>query len=649
MRFKGSLRGMSVCVAIAASVALAGCGSGVVPVPATSTTGTPTTPTTGTPTTPTTGTPTTPTTGTPTTPSTGTPTTPSTGGTGTGNGISGKVYAGQTPLSGANVFIYAAGSSGYGSGATSLLNGAGSVTTDSSGGFNIAGAYTCPSDSTQVYAVAVGGDAGSGANSSSVLMSALGSCSNLASTQFVLNEATTVASVYALAQFMTSGSTAVGSSSTNKSGLVNAFRTVTNLYDSENGKTRSTTPAGNGTVPASTINSLANVLAACVDSAGGSAACTKLFQATTVGGTTPRDTLAAILNVARNPGLSLGSLALSGPYSPALAGAPNDWTLSVEYTGGGLNYGQLIAADGAGNIWVPNAVDPGTLSEFSPVGEPLSGASGFSGGGLSYPQAVAVDLLGNAWAANVGNNSVSKHTSGGTPLSGSGYTAPQLKQPYALAIDGNGNVFTANGNDTLTKLDASGNDIDEFRHGGLDFPYAVAVDNSQNVWVANYGVTNSVSKFSNTGTAASSSGYTGGGLNGAVGVAIDANGNAWVANFDNAVVSKLDSSGAPLSGSGYPVPADVASIAVDGSNTIWTANADGSVSHLSNTGAAISPATGYIANGATAEVGIAIDGSGNVWASDNYVNSIFEYIGAASPVALPLQAAVKNNMLGKRP
>ena len=161
------------------------------------------------------------------------------------------MYAGQTPLSGANVFIYAAGSAGYGSGATSLLNGAGSVTTDRSGGFNIAGAYTCPSDSTQVYAVAVGGDAGSGANSSSVLMSALGSCSNLASTQFVLNEATTVASVYALAQFMTSGSTAVGSSSTNKSGLVNAFRTVTNLYDSETGKTRSTTPAGNGTVPAS--------------------------------------------------------------------------------------------------------------------------------------------------------------------------------------------------------------------------------------------------------------------------------------------------------------------------------------------------------------------------------------------------------------
>lgn len=624
MRFQVSLRGMSVCMAIAASVMLVGCGSGVVPVPSSSS----------------------PSSGTPSTPSSGPPSNPSTGSPGTGNGISGNVYGGQTPLSGANVYLYATGSSGYGVGATSLLNGSGAVTTNSSGAFNIAGAYTCPSASTQVYAVAVGGDAGGGANSSTVLMSAFGNCGDVGSKHIVLNEATTVASVYALAQFMTPGSTAVGTSGTNQTGLVNAFRTVTNLYDGETGKTRTKTPAGNGTVPTSTINALANVLAACVNTAGGSAVCTKLFQATTVGGTAPRDTLAAILNVALNPGMNLKSLTLTGPYTPVLAGAPTDWTLSVEYTGGGLNQGQLIAADGAGNIWVPNAVDPGTLSEFSPVGEPLSGNTGFSGGGLSYPQQVAVDLLGNVWAANIGNYTVSKHTSAGSPLSGQGFTATGMKEPYALAIDGNGNVFTANGNDTVTKLNPSGAAVAQFEQGGLNSPYAIAVDSSQNVWVANY---YSVSKFSNTGTAAASAGFTGGGLANAVGVAIDVNGNAWVANFDNAVVSKLDSSGAPLSGSGYPVPADVASVSVDGNNTIWTANADGSISHLSNTGTAISPATGYISNGATAAVGIAIDASGNVWTTDNYVNSIFEYVGAASPVAVPLQAAVKNKQLGKRP
>lgn len=634
MRFRMSLRGMSFCVALAASVGLVGCGAGVVPVPSGPTTGTPSSPTTGTP----------------SSPSTGTPTTPSTGGSGTGSGKSGTVYGGQTPLSGANVYLYAVGTSGYGSGATSLLNGAGAVTTDSKGVFNIAGAYTCPSSSTQVYAIAVGGDAGGGPNSSTTLMSALGSCGNLGAAQFVINEATTVASVYALAQFMTPGSTAVGTSSTNGSGLTNAFRTVTNLYDSETGETRTKTPTGNGTVPTTTINALANVLAGCVDSAGGSAACSKLFQVTTVGGTAPRDTLTAILNVARNPGMNLGSLTLSGPFSPALVGAPNDWTLSVEYTGGGLNQGQLIAVDGAGNIWVPNAVDPGTLSEFSTVGEPLSGNSGFSGGGLSCPQAVAVDLLGNVWAANWCNNTVSKHSSGGTALSGAGFASPGTQEPSALAIDGTGNVFTANAkNDTVTKFNASGSAVAQFQQGGLDFPYAVAIDSSQNVWIANNGVSNSVSKFSNTGTAVSPTGFTGGGLKGAFGIAIDANGSAWVANFDDAVVSKIDSSGAPLSGAGYAVPADVAWIAVDGNNTIWTANTDGSISHLANTGAAISPATGFISNGATGAVSLAIDGSGNVWTTDNSVNSLFEYIGAAAPVAVPMQAAVKNNLLGKRP
>jgi len=51
----------------------------------------------------------------------------------------------------------------------------------------------------------------------------------------------------------------------------------------------------------------------------------------------------------------------------------------------------------------------------------------------------------------------------------------------------------------------------------------------------------------------------------------------------------------------------------------------------------------------TPVLGIALDASGNVWTTDNYVNSIFEYVGAATPTTVPLQQAVKNNALGKRP
>ena len=525
----------------------------------------------------------------------------------------------------------------------------GSVTSDSNGHFDLGGAYQCSSSTAKVYLVATGGDAGAGANSSIALMSALGDCGTIGSSTIVLNEITTLSSVYALSQFMAPGSATVGSTSTNAVGIANGFRTAKNLYDGTTGQLRATTPAGNGTIPQSKVNSLANLLASCIESAGGSVACSRLFQATTVGGTAPHDTLAAILNIAQQPGLDLHTLTLSGPYQPSLAGQPNDWTLSVEYTGGGLNFGQLIAADAGGNIWVPNAINPGTLSKFSPVGEPISGSSGFTGGGLSYPQGVAVDQGGNVWAVNVGNNTVSKHNGSGVAVSSAGYTASGLNLPYALALDSNGNVFTANGNNTVTKLSASGTAVGQFQQGGLDFPYALAVDSPQNVWVANYGYSNNVSKFSNSGTAASSTGFTGGGVNGAVGIALDAQGNAWVASFDKPVVSKFGQDGSPLSGSGYSIPAGGASIVVDGDNTVWTANMDGSISHLSSTGAAISPSTGYISNGATAEVGIAIDLSGNVWTSDNYVNSVFEYIGAAAPTVVPLQVALKNNLIGKRP
>jgi sugar lactone lactonase YvrE len=531
------------------------------------------------------------------------------------------------------------------------------VTTDTTGKFGIADNFTCPSQNAQVYVIANGGDAGTGDNSSTTLMAALGNCGNLDSDTVVdVSEVSSVAAAYALSPFMTAGSTAVGTSSTNVRGLVNAFATVANLVDPATGAARAATPAGNGIVPQTTINALANIIASCVDSKGDTA-CTRLFSlATPPGGTAPSDTLSALVDIAQNPGNNVAQLYALQPatqlFTPALVGAPNDWTLSVEYTGGGLNLPQLLAVDAEGNVWVPNAgTYPGTLSEFSPTGEPLSGPNGFSGGGLSDPLAVAVDINGNIWAANQGNGSVSEHTSSGTPLSpASGFTAAGMINPVAIAIDAAGDVFTANSNNTVTKLSPSGAAVASFTQGGLDAPYAVAIDASQNVWIANSGSSNTVSRFSNSGTPANQTGFTGN-MAQPFGIAIDATGNAWVANFNQPSVTKLSSTGALLSpGTGYATPYPVAAIAVDGANTIWTANTDGSISHLSDSGVSLSPpATGYISADATGEVGIALDASGNVWTSDNSINSIFEYIGAAAPTVRPLQLAVKNKTLGQRP
>ncbi len=621
MSYRVSPRGMSVLCGLFCSLLLTGCGSGVVPPLSSS--------------------------------GSSSGGTGSTSGSGTGARLSGIVQGGQQPISGSGVSMYAAGTSGYGTGATALLSS--SVSTDSKGNFTISGNYSCPSASSQVYLIARGGNAGSGDNGQAVLMAALGNCGSLDPNSTIkINEVTSVAAVYALSQFMKPGSTAVGTSSSNVTGLVNAFQTAASLVDISAGTVRTVTHGGNGTVPQTTINSLADIIASCVDASASSSACSALFTAATPsGGTAPADTLAAVLDIALNPGNNVATLykviPAAAPFQPSLTGAPNDWTLSVEYSGGGLNYGQLLAIDGQGNVWIPNAVDPGTISEFSPTGAALSGTTGFTGGGLSYPFAIALDTVGNAWTANSGNSTVSEHTSGGTPLSGPGYAAQGLSKPYALALDSAGNVFTANGNNTVTKLNAAGAPIAQFINGGLDSPFAIAVDSSQSVWVANSGSSNSVSEFSNGGTAASVNGFTGAGISSAYGIALDAGNNAWIANFNASSVSELNNTGSPLSGAGYTTPAPVSSLAIDGNNTVWTANTDGSISHLAANGARISPASGYISPGATGEVGIAIDASGNVWTTDNYVNSVFEYIGAAGPAVVPLQQAVKYNKIGQRP
>ena len=570
--------------------------------------------------------------------------------------LNGYVHGGQLPISGAKISLYSAGTTGYGTGATSLLSG--SVTTDANGNFSITGHYTCPTSSTQVYVLSQGGDAGAGENNAATLMLALGDCGALTSTDSLnINEVSSVAAVYALAQFMSPGTLMVGTSSTNITGLKNAFLTTANLVNAS-GVALATTPAGNGTVSQTAINTLSNIMATCVNTAGGAGACPALFGlATPPGGTAPTETLSAMLNIALNPGRNVSQLYSLSPakaaFQPSLTAIPNDLTVSIAYTGGGLKNGQLLAIDGQGNVWVPNGVDPGTISEFSPTGAAISPAKGFAGGGLSYPESLAIDLNGNVWSANEGNASVSEHTSGGTALSGAnGFTVKGMQFPYAIAIDGTGNIFTANGNNTVSKLTSTGAGVGVFTGAGMDVPYALAIDASQNVWVANADQatgSNSISKLSNTGTPMTVTAYTGGGLKTPVGVAIDANGNVWAANLDAASVSEFSSTGTPLSGAGFTAPNDTSDVVVDGSNTVWSANLDGSVSRFSGTGAAISPATGYVTAGATSEVGIAVDGSGNVWTTDYYRNSLFEYVGAAGPTVVPKALAVKNHTLGQRP
>ena len=215
------------------------------------------------------------------------------------------------------------------------------VMTDANGGFNISTLYTCPSSSAQVYLTATQGNPGltSGTNNAALaMMVALGSCGNLsASTHVTINEVTTVAAVWSLAQFMTAYDH-VGASATNSVGIANSFAIAGVLASTDNGFSPGAAPA-TSTIPTSELNSLADVLASCINTAGGTAgdgsACGKLFSYTTpIGGTAPTDTIGAALNIALQPGVNVSSIfglvTSSGPFQPTLTATPNDWTVALK-------------------------------------------------------------------------------------------------------------------------------------------------------------------------------------------------------------------------------------------------------------------------------------------------------------------------------
>lgn len=87
--------------------------------------------------------------------------------------------------------------------------------------------------------------------------------------------------------------------------MQNAFVTASSLASLSTGVALATTPGGNGTVPQTEINTLANVLARCINSTGPAfASCATLFSDAKSGGTsgtTPTDTATAAINMAHNP------------------------------------------------------------------------------------------------------------------------------------------------------------------------------------------------------------------------------------------------------------------------------------------------------------------------------------------------------------
>ena len=613
----------------------------------------------------------------------------------------GRAYANQKAIAGAHVYLLAANTTGYGgmglaasstNASVSLLSAAKTrqsdqvgayVLTGADGSFFIAGDYSCTPGS-QVYLYALGGSNGAGTNTATGLLAALGACPSggtFAATPYVvMNEVSTIATAYAFAGFATDA-THVGSSGTALAqvGIANAFANAGNLETLGTGAALATTPAGNGTVPQAEINTLANILADCTSTgAASSNGCSLLLGDALSGGSTgstPTDTASAAINVAHNPGVNIASLyalpSSTPPFASALTAQPNDFTVAIAFTGAGLNFPSAIAIDGSGNAWALNtwaifSLDHG-ISELSPLGAAISGASGFSGGGLSAPLSLAIDGSGYVWVANNGNSSVSKFGPSGAAITGpTGFLGAALSYPDSMAIEGSGNVLVASyGNGTVSEFSSAGAVLSGYTgFGGAARPYGIAIDGAGYAWVTDtYGSDIDKMLDGHFILVNGLPGAVGGGLNAPSGIAIDGSGNVWADNANNSI-SKFNSSGnAVSSSSGYTGGglSGSKSIAIDGAGSVWTASeSNDSVNEFTGTGSPISGASGYTGGGLTNPVSLAIDGSGDVWTA-NYgypVNngSVAELIGAATPVITPIAAGLPatptangSSNLGTRP
>ena len=550
-------------------------------------------------------------------------------------GIQGKVFGGQQPVTGASIFLYSAGKTGNGSAATSMLTNP--VSTDKTGSFTIAGDYNCGSSTDQVYLVATGGNPGlstSTNNTALVLVTALGNCGNLSTTPVVtINEVTTAAAAWALAPFMTSYAN-VGASSTNTIGISNAFLDAQLLASSSTGLAPTTLAANLITQP-NKLYTLADAIATCVNSNGGSS-CTPLFAAATPsGGTAPADTLGALLNIVKNAGQNVAAVynvvQSTPPFEPILTKIPNDWTMSLTIQGG--------------------ALDPNT--GFINKSDPNYALAG----GLYYPTAIDIDANGYVWignngsGTNSGDSSVSQFTPQGkalSPITGYGFTstgAGELNELFSLAIDSTGNIWVTNeqnegqGNGSLTGLLGSNSStpgalipntnaatggngtnyfFDSSSVSGTYFPIALSANNSGQIFVLNQDAQYS-SVFTAATGAISALGI--GDISFPQSIAADASGGVWLGNSsdpttDDTTVTHIASDGTnfrPVCCNGPDA------IATDSTGNLWVENyGDNTISEVSPTGTVL--VNKLAISGVQQSNGLSIDAGQNLWIA-NYHSS----------------------------
>jgi len=473
--------------------------------------------------------------------------------------IEGQVQAGGGPVANSTVTLWGA--------SAAQPRRLAQARTGNDGRFELASQETLGSDDV-VYLVAKGGEAavnkGSGDNPAIALLSVLG---NTPPSHVVINEMTTVASVWTHAQFL-DGTEIKGHSL----GLKIAAGNVPNFVDLQTGGwgVAIQDPLNSTQTPTmANFATLSTLLAGCTTRVRPDA-CNSLFAATTPPeGKVPIDTLTAAHSVARNaayqPGrlfalldafypIPEGKTLRRTPYMPYLSYAPSAWVLPLKFSGGGLSAPGKIMFDSQGNAWTgvnfivgSQASDDlwdGNLSKFSANGKPLSPpTTGFTGGGIEGPGfGTAVDADGRVWVTSTGSKTISLFDSNGQPLSPpEGYNfGGQLGIMQGIIVTPNGDVWALDfekdqvvylpkGDVSKVQFFCRSTDGKPNKDSPckLNGAFHLAIDQQDRIWVTS-AIGDTVARFPASDPSKVEVFPTGG--HSGKGMAIDSQGNAWIAN-----------------------------------------------------------------------------------------------------------------------
>ena len=550
--------------------------------------------------------------------------------------IEGLVQGGGGPLANSAVTLWAASAGQPRQLAQARTNSDGQFELDSQEAVNA---------DTILYLVAKGGtpavNKGSGDNPAIALLSVLG---NAAPSKVVVNEMTTVASVWTHAQFL-DGTAIKG----NPLSLKIAAGNVPNFINLETGGWGGTIqdPLNSGQTPTmANFATLADVLSGCATRAKADA-CSKLFAAATPPtGVAPTDTLAAAQSVARyswyKPDrlfalldefypVPEGKKLRPVPFMPYLNYSPSAWVLPLKFDGGGYRAGGGAMFDSEGNFWVgdnftvgwqgQDAFWQGNATKFDPNGKPLSPiTTGFAGGGmLGNSFGTAVDAKDNAWFSTYGGQSIAVFDKNGKPLTPpegitfngqlglmQGIIVTPSGDIWALGISKRQLIHIPNGDWTKGRIVCEGDSAEPCK--SFLAPFHLAIDQQDRIWVSNGSdkVTRfpaaDPSKVENFKT-----GFVNSGLN------IDSQGNVWVTNrFGDALLgmSHLVDMAAHLKLAGIESATEYMTTTMSKQK-----GRDGSVTLLRPDGTQY-PGSPFTGDGLPGPWAVVVDGNDNVWISN---------------------------------